>query len=48
MERHFMSDEELKLFISENVITTMEVVELLNCSRQNFSLIGWRRKFFIK
>ena len=39
-----MSDEELKLFISENVITTMEVAELLNCSRQNVDDLVRRKK----
>jgi hypothetical protein len=31
----FKTDEELKLFISNNLITTMEAAEILNCSRQN-------------
>lgn len=35
MRRVFESDEQLKSFIIENVITTMEAAEILNCSRQN-------------
>lgn len=35
MKYEFDSDEDLKLFISENIITTMEAADLLNCSRQN-------------
>jgi hypothetical protein len=31
----FKTDEELQLFISNNLITTMEAAEILNCSRQN-------------
>jgi hypothetical protein len=31
----FKTDEELKLFISNNLITTMEAAEILSCSRQN-------------
>jgi hypothetical protein len=35
MKYKFESDEELKLFIRENIITTMETAALLKCSRQN-------------
>lgn len=35
MKYQFESDEELKVFIAENVITIMEAAEILNCSRQN-------------
>lgn len=35
MKYQFNSDDELKKFISENVITTMEVAEIKKCSRQN-------------
>lgn len=35
MKYEFKNDEELKLFINENIITTMEAAALLNCSRQN-------------
>ena len=35
MKYEFKNDEELKLFINENIITTMEAAVLLNCSRQN-------------
>ncbi|MCC5465558.1 helix-turn-helix domain-containing protein [Pelosinus baikalensis] len=35
MKYQFKSDEELKLFISDNIITTMEAAAILNCSRQN-------------
>jgi len=31
----FETDEELKAFINENIITTMEAAEILNCTRQN-------------
>ena len=35
MKYEFEADEDLKLFISENIITTMEAADILNCSRQN-------------
>lgn len=35
MKYEFANDDELKAFIAENVITTMEAAEILNCSRQN-------------
>lgn len=35
MKYKFESNEELKLFIRENIITTMETAALLKCSRQN-------------
>ena len=35
MKYEFNSNEELKQFIAENVITTMEAAEILECSRQN-------------
>jgi len=35
MKYEFESDEALKKFIAENVITTMEVAEIKGCSRQN-------------
>ena len=31
---HFTTDEELKQFIADNIISTGEVAELLGCSRQ--------------
>lgn len=30
----FESDDDLKTFITNNLLTTMEVAEMLNCSRQ--------------
>lgn len=35
MRRVFESDEQLKVFIGENIVTTMEAAEILNCTRQN-------------
>lgn len=35
MQYTFETDENLKAFIVENIITTMEVADILNCSRQN-------------
>lgn len=31
---NFKSDDDLKVFITENLITTMEAAEILKCSRQ--------------
>jgi len=39
MKYVFESDDELKKFIAENIITTMEVAELKGCSRQNIDKI---------
>jgi len=44
MKYTFDSDDELILFINENVITTMEVAELLSCSRQNIDDLVRRGK----
>ncbi len=35
MKHVFESDEQLLQFISQNVVTTREAMELLDCSRQN-------------
>jgi len=35
MKYTFESDDDLILFINENIITTMEVAEILGCTRQN-------------
>lgn len=35
----FTSNQDLKAFISENIITTMEAAEILNCSRQNIDFM---------
>lgn len=35
MKYNFGNTEELKQFIVDNVITTMEAAEILNCTRQN-------------
>lgn len=42
MEHIFKNDEELKLFIAENTITTMEASEMLSCSRQNIDKLVQR------
>jgi excisionase family DNA binding protein len=44
MKYQFKSDKELIEFINENIITTMEVAELLNCSRQNIDDLVRRGK----
>jgi len=44
MKYTFESDSELIVFINENVITTMEVAALLNCSRQNIDDLVRRGK----
>ena len=40
----FESDNELKQFIIENIITTLEAAEILNCSRQNIDKLMQKGK----
>lgn len=35
MRYAFESNEELKSFVADNIITTMEAAEILDCTRQN-------------
>ncbi|WP_378955501.1 helix-turn-helix domain-containing protein [Pelosinus sp. sgz500959] len=44
MERIFESEDKLKAFISENVITTMEAAEILGCSRRNIDKLVQKGK----
>lgn len=44
MKYEFKNDEELKLFISENIITTVEAAEILNCTRQNIDGMVKKKK----
>jgi len=44
MKYEFESEDELKQFITENIITTMEASEILDCSRQNIDKLVQRGK----
>lgn len=44
MTYHFDSDEELKLFIADNIVTTMEAADIMKCSRQNIDDLVRREK----
>lgn len=44
MKYVFESDNELKQFIIENIITTLEAAEILNCSRQNIDKLMQKGK----
>lgn len=44
MKYEFKSDDKIKEFIAENIITTIEATEILNCSRQNIDDLVRRGK----
>lgn len=40
----FNSDDELRIFLSENIVSTSEAIEILNCTRQNLDYLVKKNK----